>query len=377
MNPRRTWAIARKETLHIRRDPRSLLLAIALPVLLLVLFGYALSLDVTQVPMVVWDQDGSTLSRAFVSRFSGSGYFDVRLGASSYREVERAIEAGEAKAALVIPPAFAQRVPAGRTVPVQLIVDGSDGGTATTILNDAEGLVQGFSSGVALEVARRAGLRTPALPFDPRPRVWYNPELASRNFIVPGLISMIMAIMAALMTSLTVAREWESGTMETLIATPVRPAELVIGKLIPYFVVGLFDVGLTVALGRYVFGVPLRGSLGLLVLTASVFLVGTLSMGLLIGIVTRTQVLASQVAMLGTFLPAFLLSGMVFAIRTMPWPIQLVTYAIPARYFLTISRGIYLKGIGLSDLGAESLFLLVFAGVVLRIAIARLQKKLA
>jgi ABC-2 type transport system permease protein len=376
MNPRRTMAIARKEALHISRDPRSLLLAVLLPIILLLLFGYALSLDVENVPMVVWNQDGSTLSREFESRFSGSGFFLVRDHVTSYRELEHAVDAGEAKAALVIPPTFGRLLPTGQQVPVQLIVDASDGSTATVILNDAEGLAQGFSRSIAVQNAQRVGAMSGTLPFEPRPRVWYNPDLTSRNFIVPGLISMIMAIIAALMTSLTIAREWESGTMEQLIATPVRSTELVIGKLLPYFAVGLLDVAISVGMGRFLFGVPLHGSVWLLFGMASVFLVGTLAQGMLISAVTRSQLLASMVAMLGTFLPAFLLSGMVFSIRSMPLPIQLVTYIIPARYFLTLCRGIYLKGVGLDVLGRESLFLLAFSTLVLTATIKRMRKKL-
>lgn len=373
----RIWAIARKEFVHIVRDPRSLGMAIAIPMLLLVLFGYALTLDVDNVPVVVWDQSGSHDSRNFISHFEGSHYFSIRDYVRSYPEVERAIDSGRALAALVIPSDFADQIVAGRDVPVQMIVDGSDANTATIAMGYARVVALIYSQQIALREVQRAGGRVLAAPIEVRPRVWYNPDLESRNYIIPGLIAVIMMVIAALLTSLTVAREWENGTMEQLISTPVLGPELVLGKLLPYFAIGMLDVLLAVLMGEFIFQVPLRGNVALLFGMAALFLAGSLSLGLVISIVTKSQLLASQLAMVLTFLPSFLLSGFMYAISNMPPPIQLLTYLIPARYFVALLKGIYLKGIGLEILAAEAGLLALFGAVVMTVAIVKFKKKVA
>ena len=377
MKPRRVCAVARKEFLHVLRDPRSLGMAIAIPMLMLVLFGYALTLDVDRVPMVVWDQSRSPLSRAFVERFDGSRYFSVVDYIHDYRELERAIDTGRAIIALVIPTDFAGQIAAGRTVPVQLIVDGSDSNTATIALGYAEVVVETYSQAAIARQVRRTGATMPRAPVDVRARVWFNADLESKNYIIPGLIAVIMMVIAALLTSLTVAREWERGTMEQLISTPVKGPELILGKLLPYFTIGMFDVLLAVLMGEFVFGVPLRGSAGLLFGMAAIFLSGALSLGMTISIVTRNQLLASQLAMVLTFLPAFLLSGFMFAIANMPAVIQWITYLIPARYFISLIKGIYLKGVGLEILMGEAVLLALFSVVMMIVANAKFKKILA
>lgn len=373
----RVWAIARKEFIHIVRDPRSLGMAIAIPMLLLVLFGYALTLDVDNVPVVVWDQSGTHDSREFVSHFAGSHYFSIRAHVRSYAEVERAIDSGQALAAVIIPADFADQIVAGRDVPVQMIVDGSDANTATIAMGYARVVALIYSQQIALREVQRAGGRVLAAPIEVRPRVWYNPDLESRNYIIPGLIAVIMMVIAALLTSLTVAREWENGTMEQLISTPVLGPELVLGKLLPYFAIGMLDVLLAVLMGEFIFQVPLRGNVALLFGMAALFLAGSLSLGLVISIVTKSQLLASQLAMVLTFLPSFLLSGFMYAISNMPPPIQLLTYLIPARYFVALLKGIYLKGIGLEILAAEAGLLALFGAVVMTVAIVKFKKKVA
>ncbi|MEZ6077051.1 MAG: ABC transporter permease [Pirellulaceae bacterium] len=347
MKPIRVWAIARKEFIHIVRDPRSLMMAIAIPMLLLVLFGYALTLDVDNVPMVVWDQNQSQTSREFISRFDGSRYFSIRQYVRSYHEIEWSIDSGEALVALIIPTDFGSNIESGRAAPVQLIVDGSDSNTATIAMGYADFVALNYSQGVAIREIARSGGPKLRPPLDMRPRVWFNAELVSKNYIIPGLIAVIMMVIAALLTSLTVAREWERGTMEQLIATPVKGAELILGKLLPYFALGMLDVLLAVLMGEFLFEVPLRGNVGLLFGMAAVFLVGALSLGILISIMTRSQLLASQLAMVLTFLPSFLLSGFMYSIANMPTPIQIMTHLIPARYFVVLLKGIYLKGVGL------------------------------
>lgn len=376
MNPRRVAAVAGKELLHIRRDPRSLGMAVAIPMLLLLLFGYALTLDVDDVPLAVWDQSDTPQSRELVSRFEGSPYFRVVLRAGSYRELERAVEAREALGAVVVPRDLAERLAAGRA-PVQLLLDGSDSNTATIAQGYAESVVRGFSRDAAAAAARAAGAPPDPEPVELRPRVWFNPDMESKNYIVPGLIAVIMMVIAALLTSLTVAREWEQGTMEQLISTPVRGSELIAGKLIPYFAIGMLDVAIAVAMGEFLFDVPLRGSLPLLFGTAAVFLAGTLSMGMLISIVAKSQLLATQLAMVLTFLPSFLLSGFMYSIGNMPKPVRVVTYAVPARFFVALLKGVYLKGVGLSVLWAEAALLSVFGIAMVLLANRKFRKKLA
>ncbi|OHE85016.1 MAG: hypothetical protein A3G75_14260 [Verrucomicrobia bacterium RIFCSPLOWO2_12_FULL_64_8] len=377
MNLRRLRAVARKEALHIRRDPRSLGLAIGIPMLMIILFGYALTVDVDHVPLVAWDQSGTKESREFLARFTGSRYFDFRGAATDYRAIERAIDTRAAYLALVIPPDFGERLTAGRGVPVQAVIDGSDSNTAAIVLGYAQAVTSLFNQEVALrQIARTAG-PPPTPPLDLRTRVWFNADLESKNFIIPGLIAVIMGLIAALLTSLTIAREWERGTMEQLISTPVKASELILGKLVPYFVIGMADVLIAVLMAVFLFDVPLRGSVTLLFAMAALFIIGTLAQGILISTVARQQLLASQLAMVSTFLPAFLLSGFMFAIANMPVAVQVITYIVPARYFVALVKGIYLRGVGLETLWADAVFLVIFAVVVCAAAVHKFRKQLS
>ncbi|HTT56466.1 MAG TPA: ABC transporter permease [Opitutaceae bacterium] len=376
MNLRRLWAMARKEALHIRRDPRSLGLAIGIPMLMLVMFGYALTLDVDQVPLVVWDQSGTPASRDYLAQFTGSRYFQLVGNVASYPALERAIDRREADIALVVPPDFARRLEAGGAAPVQAVIDGSDSNTAAIVLGYAQVVTAGFNQQVALEQIRRSAGRVPAPALDLRPRVWFNEDLKSRNFIIPGLIAVIMGLIAALLTSLTIAREWERGTMEQLISTPVKAPEIILGKLAPYFVIGMVDVLIAVLMAVHLFDVPLLGSVPLLFAMAALFIIGTLAQGILISTLARQQLLASQIAMVSTFLPAFLLSGFMFAIPNMPAVVQAITYIVPARYFVALVKGIYQRGVGLDVLWRDAVFLLVFCVVVAGAAIGLFKKRL-
>jgi len=376
MSPRRLWAITRKEALHVRRDPRSLGLALGIPMLMLLSFGYALTLDVDHVPFVVWDQSGTPQSRDLVARFRSSRYFDFRGAVENTRSIEHEIDSRDAYLGLVIPPEFARQLDGGRPAPVQAIVDGSDSNTASIVLGYTLGVVTEFNQDVMLGEVRRIAGAAPSPALDLRPRVWFNPDLESRNFIVPGIMAIIMGLIASLLTSLTIAREWERGTMEQLISTPVKPAELILGKLLPYLGIGMLDMAIAVLMAVFLFHVPLRGSVTLLFTVGAVFMIGTLAQGILISTLARQQLLASQVAMISTFLPAFLLSGFAFAIGNMPVPIQIVTYIVPARYFVAIVKGIFLRGVGVATLWPELLFLVVFALVVAGAAIQMTRKKL-
>jgi len=373
----RVSAVARKEFFHIVRDPRSLGMAIAIPMLMLILYGFALTLDVDRVPTIVWDQSETALSRKLIAAFDGSPYFNVVQYADGYDEVERAIDTRDALVGLVIGRDFAQRLGSGREAPVQMIVDGSDSNTATIAIGYAEVIARTYSQDLAVEeLARRGGpkIRT---PLEMRPRVWFNADMESRNYIIPGLIAVIMMIIAALLTSLTVAGEWERGTMEQLVSTPVKGPELILGKLTPYFAIGMLDVLLAVLMGQFLFGVPLRGNVALLFGMAAIFMAGALSMGMLISILTKSQLLASQVAMTTTFIPAFLLSGFMVPIANMPVVIRGITYAIPARYFVALLHGIYLKGVGLEILAFEALLLTFYGAAMVLVANKKFQKKLS
>ncbi len=366
MNSRRLLAVARKEILQLRRDRRSVIFAFVLPLFLLIIFGYAISWDVRNIAMVVLDYDRSQASRAVVDAFRSSGYFTVAEEVSGPADVERLIDRGAVTLALTIPPDFAKKLRSGGTR-IQAIADGGDANTATIALGYADAIVLNYSASVLLESRIR-------LPLLPQSRVWYNEELLSRNMIVPGLVAVIMAIIAAILTSLTIAREWDRGTMEQLASTPVTAFEVVIGKLLPYAAIGLIDIATITITGVLLFRVPFRGSVVLLFAMSLLFLIGALGVGIFISAVARTQLVATQAAMVVTYLPSFLLSGFIFTIDNMPPVLRLVTYLVPARYFLVVTRGIFLKGVGLSVLGVQAGLMLVFAAIGLGLSMWRFRK---
>lgn len=369
----RLLAVMRKEAIQILRDPWSLGMAFAIPMLLLFLFGSVLTLDVNNLETVVFDQDRSQRSRELLDRFVASRYFHVRAQARGWGEVERALDSGRAQVALVIPPNFARDLERGLVTPIQAVVDGSDSNTATIALAYIDTITIRYSAQVAVQIAGTAG---PPIAVDARLRVWYNPDLESKDFVVPGLVAVIMTVIGGLLSSLAVAREWERGTMEQLIATPLRVHELILGKLVPYVAIGLLDVLLAVAAGTLVFRIPLRGSFWLLLGFSLLFLLGAVGLGVLISALSRTQLMASQLAMVATLLPSFMLSGFAAPIENMPRALQIVSYAVPARYFVTALKGIFLKGIGLRMLWPQALFLAVFAAVVIALALRAFRKRL-
>ena len=353
----RLTAMARKEVLHLRRDPRSLLLAFLLPALLVVLFGYAITWDVEDIRTAVLDLDGSSRSRELLDAFEASGYFTVVRRLDRQGQVEEVLDRGQALVVIVVPPDFARNLDGGRSATLQVLVDGSDANSATIALGYAQGIVRSFSSEVLL-----GGAQLP-VTISAETRVWYNEELLSRNMIVPGLVAVIMMIIAAMLTSLTIAREWERGTMEQLVSTPVHRFEVVLGKLLPYVAIGVIDVVVVTVIGVLLFGVPFRGSPILLMILSLAFIVGALGLGMFISAVARSQLLATQLAMILTFLPAFLLSGFMFTIDVMPPALQAITYLIPARYFLVVTRGVFLKGVGVEVLATEGLLMIAFAAL--------------
>jgi ABC-2 type transport system permease protein len=377
MSYRRLRAVFVKELHHIVRDVRSLAMALAVPVMMLLLFGYALSLDVDRVPTLVYDQDGTSASRDLTKQFEGSKYFDVVGMASGYQEIERAIDTNRILMAVAIPRGYSRDGAEGREAPVQILLDGSDSNTAAIVLGYAETVVRNYSLELRSQMQNMRGGERGGAPVDARLRVWYNSSLESKNYVVPGLIAVILQIIAALLTSLTIAREWEMGTMEQVLSTPLRPAEMVLGKMAAYFVIGVADALLAVLVGVFVFGVPLRGSIPLMAVSLCVFLVGVLFWGVFVSAAAKTQVQAYQMGILSSFLPAFLLSGFVYEIQTMPPVIRVITRVIPARYVVTLMKGIFLKGVGLRVLWSELGFLALYAAIVFLLATRKVNRKLA
>jgi len=374
---RRVKAIALKEFVQIRRDMRSLALALGIPIFLLLIFGYGLSLDIDHVPMVIWNQDASSkLTRDFLLNFKNSKYFKIVKYTDNYREIEHMIDSADAMLALVIPKDFSHYIESGKEAPLQLLVDGSDANTATIAMGYVRTIVASYNVNLINKTFQGRGINPPK-GVNARSRVWFNMGLTSTWYIVPGVIAMIIMIIAGLLTSITVAKEWERGTMEQLISTPVKVPELIIGKLIPYFVIGFFDLAVAVIMARLLFHVPFKGSYLLLVILSSFFLIGALSQGIFISVVARSQLMASQLATLTTMIPTIILSGFVYPIFNMPQALQLVTYLIPARYYITISRELFLKGSGMSTMWDEALFLVIFASMMLFLAISRFKKKVA
>ncbi len=378
MNLTRTFAMARKEARQIVRDRRALYLALGIPAMLMILFGYALSLDVDNIPLGVWDQDNSQQSREFLSRLTSSGYFRIVFRTNSYSDIVRAIDKNQINVGLVIPYNFSRNLKYGRSTTIQALVDGSDSTRAGIGMGYLESIIALFEDDFRKSALTRQAVEDRiVLPVDAHIRLMYNPELKSRNNIIPGLIAIIMMVIAALLTSLTIVREKETGTLEQLISTPIKSNELIVGKLIPYFSLAYVDLVMVYLMGEYVFKVPFRGSLFLMFFSSSLFLVGAMSLGFFISVIAQNQFFATQLALLGTFLPAFILSGFVFPIGNMPQLLQAVTYLVPARHLIVILRGIYLKGVGVEILAMPIVILAIFGLFVTLTATRRLSKRIA
>ncbi len=368
MKRQRLFAVARKEFIHVSRDWRSLFLSLAIPVILILLFGYALTLDLKKVPTVVWDQSKSLESRDLLSLFAGSPYFSMVGYHDTYNGLQLALDRGSAMVAIVVPSDFAEKIRARKKVEIQIIGDGSDANTSRLVLGYATTVGMIYSAAVTAKKMQLLGKANLMPTVEMVSRAWYNPDLRSQNVIIPGIIAIVMVVIAAMLTSVTIAREWETGTMEQLISTPLEGPELIFGKVIPYFAIGMADVAIAVAMGKWLFHVPIVGNAGLLFAMAAIFLTGALFWGMTLSIVLKSQVLANQIAIVSGYLPTLILSGFVFAIENMPLPIQFITYIVPARYFIAILRGIYLKGIGLEILWLDALLLSIYAGIMILLA---------
>jgi ABC-2 type transport system permease protein len=376
MSTRRIKALAKKEFIQMRRDIRSLIGALFIPLLMIFLFGYALSLDVDRIPTLILDRDWTPASREFIHRLTDSRYFTLVRYLNDESEIAAAMARAEALMVLNIPNGFASHIKKGLKAPVQAIFDGSDSNTATIALGYLKAVAAGFDIHLQERRLRRAGLKMVDMPLEGRIRVWFNPELKSKNFIIPGLTAVIMMAICSLMTALSVSREKETGTFEQLISTPVSSFELLLGKLLPYLAVGLVDLALVMGAGVLIFGVPFRGSYLHLFVTALIFLVGTLSWGLFISVISKSQLQASQLAMISAFLPSFLLSGFIYPIENMPAALQVITLVVPARYFVEILKGLFLQGVGLSVLWPQVLALVIYALLIMNLARKRFTKRL-
>ncbi len=376
MSLTRLLAVARKEMIHIRRDARSLMIVVVMPVVLMLLFGYGVSLDLKGLPVYVDDQESSQQSLDLVKRFQASAYFHVIRAVNSYSELGRALDDGSAKMGLVIPWDFSERLRQGGPVEVQALVDGTDDNTANVLIGYAQAVVQGYSSGVQVDWLREHGQSIQPAPVSVETRTWYNEDLESSAFIVPGVLALVMSVIGAFLTSLTIAREWERGSMEQLISTPVSAVEIMLGKLAPYFLLGLFDVAECAAIAIAWFRVPFRGSYVTLTISSALFMIVVLSLGFFVSVLAKNQFAASQIALLITFLPAFLLSGFLFAIEQMPAALQWITRIIPARYYVSVLKKIFLKGTPTGMLPADLVPLAVFAVVLAGVATHSFHKRL-
>ncbi|MGO9865320.1 MAG: ABC transporter permease [Terriglobales bacterium] len=372
----RFLAVAHKEVVQILRDTRSLIIVVLMPVVLVLLFGYGVSLDLKGLPVYVYDRDGSQQSQDLLKRFQATAYFDVVRVVNDYPALVRSIDDDHAKMGIVVPWDFSQRLRDGRPAQVQALVDASDDNTANVLIGYAQAVVQGYSSDIQLAWLRNHGQVVQPASVSIETRTWYNEDLESSAFIVPGVLALVMSVIGAFLTSLTIAREWERGTMEQLISTPVTSAEIMLGKLAPYFVIGMFDVIVCALIAIYWFQVPFRGSVLTLLLSSAMFMVVVLSLGFFISVTAKNQFAASQIAMLITFLPAFLLSGFLFAIEQMPIALQWITRILPARYYVSALKKIFLKGTPTALLYADLVPLAVFALVLAVLATRTFHKRL-
>ena len=372
----RFLAMARKEVVQILRDTRSLIIVVIMPVILVLLFGYGVNLDQKHLPIYVWDREGSQESQDLLKRFQASDYFEVIRVVNSYPELLRAIDDGRIRMALVIPWNFSQAVHDGGGTAVQALVDATDDNTANVAMGYAQAIVQGYSSQVQLEWLQQRGQAAQPPPLRVETRTWYNEDLESSAFIIPGVLALVMSVIGAFLTSLTIAREWERGTMEQLVSTPVTPLEIMLGKLAPYFFIGMFDVVVCALLALYWFHVPFRGSFVALLISSALFMVVVLALGFFISVVAKNQLAASQMALLATFLPAFLLSGFLYAIEQMPVILQWITRILPARYYVSLLKKIFLKGTATSLLYADLIPLTIFALVLTVMATRSFHKRL-
>jgi ABC-2 type transport system permease protein len=343
-------AIAKKEFYHLVRDFRSLYLAFIIPLLLILMFGYALSLDVDDIKTVVVDYDNTELSRDLIRTLDASSYFRVIRHLSNTVSSTEYLDQGRTAMAIVIPPDWTSKIKADRETPLQVLLDGSDPNFASISRGYITAFIERYNRDRLIDFLNRQGKKKINPPVEAQIRVWFNEDLESRHFIVPGIIAIIIMIVGAMLTSLVIAREYENGTMETILSLPIRAGEFLTGKAIPYFLIGIADVLVAVFMSQALFGIVMKSNFWLMVLASSLYLLVALSLGLLISTVTKSQLVANILAVLLTYLPSLLLSDFVFPVVNMPSILQLITYVVPATYFIDILNGLYLRNLGLITL---------------------------
>jgi len=363
-------AIMRREFTDVLRDRRSLILTFLYPISMLIMYGYGIRYDVDNVPLTILDYNETPESRDLTQQMIRSGYFELVRWARDQHDIDRDLTAGRTKAAVIIPVDFAARLHAGEPATVQAIIDGSDSNTATIAQGYLLAMLARYAAGLPQQ--RAAGVA----PIQVTSRVWYNPELKSVNFIVPGVIAVIMMIVGAILTALSIVKEKERGTIEQILVSPIRPLEMMIGKIVPYVIIAFIDLAIIVTAGYFVFAVPIKGSLFQLAIFAVLYLTSSLGIGVFVSTIADNMQTAMLAAIFMSLLPSVLLSGFVFPIENMPPPIRVLTYFFPARYFVTAIRGIYLKGVGISVLWPEALLLLAFSVGIVWLSASRFQEKL-
>jgi ABC-2 type transport system permease protein len=363
-----------KEFRQIRRDPTSLGMLLVLPAALIILVGYALDFDVRHIPLVIFDQDRTPASREYLDRFSHTEYFDLKKSVWSYREIEEQVQHGEARIAIVVPATFSEDLSAGRMAHVQILVDGSDANSAGQAVSNAVRMTMDYSSHLVADAMGRRG-RGLYQPIDFEPRVWYNPDLVSSEFLIPGLIGFILVLTAVVSTSMTVVREKERGTMEQIMVSPLTPTQVVLGKTVPYLIISLVAATSILLIGALLFNVHIRGSLLLLYAAIFIIIIGALGQGLLISTVTDSQQVAFMISVFSSLLPSFLLSGFVFPVSNMPVFLQVLSNLAVNKFFLVVVRGIMLKGAGFEAVWPQFVFMAIFAAAMLGISSKRMQKR--
>jgi ABC-2 type transport system permease protein len=368
--------IIQKEFLQLRQDRKMFGMSFLAPVFQLIILGYAATFDVSNIPMVVCDYDHSPSSRALIQNFSSTEYFRIIGYLNKTSEIDNQLDDGHASIAIVIPRGFEEKIGAGQFAPLQLIADGTETSTAGIGLSYASIIVSRYAQNILLESLIKKGSVTMPARLTAEFRVWYNPELKSRNFMVPGVLGLLLMVMTMLLTSLAIVKEKELGTLEQIVVTPIKPYQLIIGKLAPFFLIGVIDVILVVFFASLIFSLPVKGSVLLLLFLSLLFLMTTLGLGLFISTISRTQQQAMMTAIFFFMLPMMFFSGFVFPIENMPKIIQYISYMIPLRYYFTIVRGLFLKGIGLKYLWPQASALLVFGSIILSLSVIRFQKRL-
>jgi ABC-2 type transport system permease protein len=367
--------VAKKEFKQIYRDKRTLFILVFFPMFMLMMFGYALNFDIKHIQLAVFDEDKTQTSREFVDSFIRNEYFDLNQYLDSIIQIDQLMAKEQFKAALVIPSGFSDNILNGNSPQIQIIIDGTNSNTAATIVGYVNAIIQDYSTKIILKSIMKIGKTRLTLPIDFKPRVWYNPELKSSKFLIPGLIGFILMIITVLTTSLSIVKEKERNTIEQIAVAPIKPVELILGKTLPHVLISLVASVLILTASYYLFGLTIKGSIPLLFLVTLIFLTGTLGMGLMISTIAETQQVAFMISVVTTLLPAFLLSGFVFPIRNMPVVIQAITYIIPVKYYLVVLRNILLKGTGLYAFWDQVLFLIAFAVVMITASSIRMSKK--